>query len=325
MSTITIDAAETTRTYAYNLEVASVAFTAPSCDLPLECFRGCTALADVVLPPRQARLPEKVFLGCRALASVVLPEGMQALGPSAFQNTGLVSVVLPASVDTVGSYCFAGCPLESVVVHNPAGIQLGNRAFPAGATVTVPHDVGTEALEGFRARLAEAVGVGVEDAPVVRRMGPAFGVVHHSLPADVRSILEDIERFRIFEDSAQNAVTAFEAELQEERETLAYLSSLDTSTLEKLRADIGTFLASTEERVHSLHQRLEDIYVELDAVIGRNNALLTHTNELSAFFDGVTKSGTREHITTLQADIDAINDLLLSHNRRGKNAAIEHY
>ena len=97
------------------------------CMIPLNCakigkscFKGCTSLTSLVLPPKlicfgesalsntninEITIPERVtsiqsncFNGCVSLRRVELPSSLLNIGESAFSNTGILLISIPEGV-----------------------------------------------------------------------------------------------------------------------------------------------------------------------------------------------------------------------------------
>lgn len=82
-------------------------------ELGMGAFAGCSLL-EVTIPSRIRRL-EKTFMYCTELRRVHLSEGLEEIGPYAFQVCErLQRVVLPASVKKVDEAAFAECDAEIV-------------------------------------------------------------------------------------------------------------------------------------------------------------------------------------------------------------------
>ena len=88
-------------------------------------FSDCTALEKVILHDNLMLIGCDAFLNCKNLktvqyydaegvlvgkeGTVTLPEGIQIVGESAFEQTGVEKVILPSSLTMVGRYLFRGC------------------------------------------------------------------------------------------------------------------------------------------------------------------------------------------------------------------------
>lgn len=90
-----------------------------------EVFVDCAALEKVILHDNLMLIGCEAFLNCKNLktvqyydaegvlvgkeGTVTLPEGIQIVGESAFEQTGVEKVILPSSLTMVGRYAFRGC------------------------------------------------------------------------------------------------------------------------------------------------------------------------------------------------------------------------
>ena len=81
-------------------------------------FCGCTALKQVELPPSLTSLAAYAFEGCTALQRIIIPEGVTELREGTFCScSSLREIILPASVKTVNRYAFSGCCSLQSVTH----------------------------------------------------------------------------------------------------------------------------------------------------------------------------------------------------------------
>ena len=120
--------------------------------IPEAAFFECTALKNINIPSTVKTLEFKAFFGCKALTDITLPAGIESIGQSAFEGTGLKeidlsnvkkgygdlsfghcknleSVTLSAYVNKLPLNMFAGCEaLKSVEIPN--GVEyIGEQAF----------------------------------------------------------------------------------------------------------------------------------------------------------------------------------------------------
>ena len=88
-------------------------------------FSDCTALEKVILHDKLRLIGSDTFLNCKNLktiqyydaegtlvgkeGTVTLPEGIEIVGESAFEQSGVERVILPSSLTMVGRYLFRGC------------------------------------------------------------------------------------------------------------------------------------------------------------------------------------------------------------------------
>lgn len=96
-------------------------------------------------------LGEGVFGGCEKLTSVTLCEGITAIAPYAFADSGITSIVLPASVVEIGARAFADSRIEHIYsAASPAAddfgavTKVGDYAFSNTALAAIKADELTE-------------------------------------------------------------------------------------------------------------------------------------------------------------------------------------
>ncbi|BDC96666.1 leucine-rich repeat domain-containing protein [Treponema saccharophilum] len=109
-------------------------------------FKGCTALASVVIPESVTKIGKNAFEGCTALASVVIPESVTEIDDSAFEGCkALASVVIPESVTAIGWHAFEGCKALASVVIPESVTEIGKYAFEGCESLTAVEFGGTMA------------------------------------------------------------------------------------------------------------------------------------------------------------------------------------
>lgn len=80
---------------------------------------AASAIESVKIPSTLKRIEIATFYQCAELKKVTFSEGLQIIGPRAFEETGLESIVLPHSVITVCSTAFYNCTtLRNVRLNN---------------------------------------------------------------------------------------------------------------------------------------------------------------------------------------------------------------
>ena len=61
--------------------------------VPEECFKGCTKLRKIALPPSLDSIGNYAFKGCSSLSHIVIPSSVTIIGDNAFFNcTSLVQI-----------------------------------------------------------------------------------------------------------------------------------------------------------------------------------------------------------------------------------------
>lgn len=58
------------------------------------------------IPSTVKIIGNRTFRNCQSLTSITLPDGLEYIGPGAFQQSGLTSIVIPASVKTISENAF---------------------------------------------------------------------------------------------------------------------------------------------------------------------------------------------------------------------------
>ena len=73
-----------------------------------DCFNGCSALKEVILPETLEEINESAFEGCKSLETLELPDGLKIIEDNAFKNSGLRSIAIPSTVTDIGGTAFNG-------------------------------------------------------------------------------------------------------------------------------------------------------------------------------------------------------------------------
>lgn len=66
-------------------------------------FEGCTSLTTVNIPKFITKIAPRTFKDCRSLKSIELPYGLEVIGASAFEGSGLETIVIPETVIKLGT------------------------------------------------------------------------------------------------------------------------------------------------------------------------------------------------------------------------------
>ena len=107
-----------------------------------EAFLNNTTITSVTLPNSVKSINYNVFGGCSNLSSINLFEGLQIIGPSAFEGCAFTEVVMPSSLIRVGEDSFKNCTSLEKVVLNDSILEIEDGAFQ-GCTSLVDVYLGT--------------------------------------------------------------------------------------------------------------------------------------------------------------------------------------
>ena len=93
-------------------------------------FKGCEALAAVILPETLEEIGDEAFAGCMNLESVEIPDTVERIGGYAFYNCrSLESFAVGESLEQIGEFAFADCTaLKKVSLGDKVG-SVGDSAF----------------------------------------------------------------------------------------------------------------------------------------------------------------------------------------------------
>jgi len=92
-------------------------------------FSLCRNLTSVKLPKHLRKIEDGAFSICSKLDSISIPDGVETIGVTAFQFTGLKSLVIPNSVLSIGYMAFVNCENLVSVKLSDSLIKLGTAAF----------------------------------------------------------------------------------------------------------------------------------------------------------------------------------------------------
>jgi hypothetical protein len=116
-------------------------------------FDGCTALSSVIFGENNAmtalgtdsETEAAIFRNTTALKSIALPDGIQILGKSVFQNSGIETVSLPESLVELGDYAFSGCASLTAITLPESVKVINDYAFENCSNVkTIELGMGVE-------------------------------------------------------------------------------------------------------------------------------------------------------------------------------------
>ena len=94
-----------------------------------DAFNGST-FTEVTIPIAMTEVSDGAFSGCEKLQKVFLHENVDAIGASAFANTGIINITLPEKLTAIGANAFKESNILSFSVPNSV-TGIGENAFPA--------------------------------------------------------------------------------------------------------------------------------------------------------------------------------------------------
>ena len=118
-----------------------------------QCFRGCTALKEVILPKDLKIIDEKTFESCLSIVNIELPKSLIKIGASAFQNCKKLEIIsIPKNVTEIGNYAFASCSnIKEVHFENINSIKIGPNSFKnVDAIFSLPYDTSDSDVKLFK-------------------------------------------------------------------------------------------------------------------------------------------------------------------------------
>ena len=130
--------------------------------LTLLCLACCgAACADrLVLPADTVEIGEQAFMADTSLDEVILPEGLQRIGPKAFENSSVTRVYLPAGLTDIAADAFDGC--SAMVGHGlpdtPAAQYCAGKGIPYEAYSTPAEAFTFELLDDTSAKITGYTG-----------------------------------------------------------------------------------------------------------------------------------------------------------------------
>ena len=116
-----------------NSDIENVTISASVMEIGIEAFCGChklkrvifsddirleqlddfcfykSGLTEMILPPSVRHVGVKAFCGCEELKTLMLNEGLETIGESAFEHTGLDDVTVPGTVERLSDSVFRDC------------------------------------------------------------------------------------------------------------------------------------------------------------------------------------------------------------------------
>lgn len=101
-------------------------------------FQGCTALGGVTFSAGVSEISDHLFYGCTSLKYFDIPEGVESIGASAFESSGIGDIHFPISVGAIGDLAFHNCPALLRVVLRRTGYQISDTAFDHTTRFSLP-------------------------------------------------------------------------------------------------------------------------------------------------------------------------------------------
>lgn len=118
-----------------------------------ECFRSCTSLTNITIPPSVTTLGHGCFVNT-SLTNVTIPSSVTSLGPACFcLCTSLKSIIIPSSVKKIAYQCFQNCSSLASITIPSSVTELGNDCFKdcsSLASITIPSSVTSLGRDCFR-------------------------------------------------------------------------------------------------------------------------------------------------------------------------------
>jgi len=166
--------------------------------IPIECFRGCTALESAYLPDSVKEISASAsdtsgaFYDCPALKNVSIGKSIASIHQYAFRTGGTVlevtfregvtaipgsafydrselkKLVLPSTLEKIGNSSFSGCSNLSVCEFPASLKEIGENAFYGTALtkVTLPGcTLGAKAFRNCKSLVSVKIGEGTEIIP----------------------------------------------------------------------------------------------------------------------------------------------------------------
>ncbi len=100
-----------------NVQITSVEFLNPNCEISKLSFRNCTKLERASLPPTITKINDYMFNGCSSLTTIKISDGVTSIGTWAFKDcSSLTSIELPENLTTIGACAFMGSGITEITV-----------------------------------------------------------------------------------------------------------------------------------------------------------------------------------------------------------------
>lgn len=100
-----------------NVQITSVEFLNPNCEISKLSFQNCTKLERASLPPTITKINDYMFNGCSSLTTIKISDGVTSIGTWAFKDcSSLTSIELPENLTTIGACAFMGSGITEITV-----------------------------------------------------------------------------------------------------------------------------------------------------------------------------------------------------------------
>lgn len=94
-----------------------------------DAFNGST-FTEVTIPSAMTVISKGAFAGCEKLQKVTFHDNVEAIGPSAFDNTGIINITFPEKLTSIGASAFANSKISFFSIPNSV-TSIGENAFPS--------------------------------------------------------------------------------------------------------------------------------------------------------------------------------------------------
>ena len=118
-------------------------------ELPSKIFAGCSSLKNITLPVKATAIGKNAFAGCSSLEELTMP-GVETIGESAFENSGLKKFEIPANIYEVGKNAFKNSALKEISLGSVKTIGAGAFEGTELTSVTISESVTTIGAGAFR-------------------------------------------------------------------------------------------------------------------------------------------------------------------------------
>lgn len=105
-------------------------------ELGSSAFQECGFLTTVKLQNGIKEIKEATFMGCKSLKTITLPEGLNIIGNSAFDFSGLTNIIIPSTVTTIEDFAFANCNLSTIEIPDSV-TSIGKETFYNNPKLTI--------------------------------------------------------------------------------------------------------------------------------------------------------------------------------------------
>jgi len=98
--------------------------------IPVNTFRGCKPLKEIVIPETVTTMGSGVFYACTNLEKVVLPDSLTEISSGAFEICrALTDINFPSNLSKISSDAFAHCESLNIKELCTDGLTIGSDAF----------------------------------------------------------------------------------------------------------------------------------------------------------------------------------------------------